>query len=41
MKQQLAKMFIVTVFSLLFGAGVVILFSHAVNRQAIIMQEGY
>lgn len=40
MKAQLKKMAIVTVFSLLFGGAMIVLFAHAVGRQQIVMQEG-
>lgn len=32
---------IVSVLSLLFGGAMIILFTHAVNRQQIVLQEGY
>ena len=37
-----ARMFIITgIMSVLFGGSIVILFAHALERQQIVMQEGY
>lgn len=37
---QIKKMLIVSIFSLLFGGAMIVLFAHAVGRQQIVMQEG-
>lgn len=41
MSHNLKYFVIVSIMSFMFGGSMIILFAHAVNKQQIVMQEGY